>query len=293
VAIHKVWIEAALNGPSCRKRQPGIPDTVQAIVAEGIACATSGACIVHVHAYDGGGPQTFDWQVYARIIEGIRAKVDVPVYPSIPSAGIGVGPLPAEAAGRFAHVEALAARGLLEFAVIDPGSVNFTELAVTSDTPPSSTYLNPESHVRHALAFAARYGFHPAYAIYEPGFTRAGAALARAAGAKTPIYRLMFSETFAYGFPPKPYGLAAHVALLEDEAPRAPWMIAGLGVDIRPLIPETLRRGGHVRVGLEDAPFGCAMSNRALVKEAVQLIRANGAEPATVGEMRVSLSGAA
>ena len=101
-----------------------------------------------------------------------------------------------------------------------------------------------------------RYGFHPAYAIYEPGFTRAGAALARALGAKTPIYRLMFSETFAYGFPPKPYALAAHLALLDEEAPGAPWMIAGLGVDIRPLIAETVRRGGHVRVGLEDAPFG-------------------------------------
>ncbi len=49
------------------------------IVAEGIACAKAGACIVHTHAYDGGGPQTFDWQVYARIIEGMRSRVDVPV----------------------------------------------------------------------------------------------------------------------------------------------------------------------------------------------------------------------
>jgi 3-keto-5-aminohexanoate cleavage enzyme len=242
------------------------------------------------HAYDGGGPQTFDWQVYARIIEGIRAKVDVPVYPSIPSAGIGVGPLPTEAAARFAHVEALATRGLLEFAVVDPGSVNFTELAIDRDTPPALTYLNPESHVRHALAFAARYGFHPAYAIYEPGFTRAGAALARATGSKMPIYRLMFSETFAYGFPPRHYGLSAHVALLNEEVPAAPWMIAGLSVDIRPLIPETVRLGGHIRVGLEDARFGCTMTNTALVEEAVKLIRANGAEPATVAEMRTALA---
>ena len=289
--MHTVWIEAALNGPWSRKRQPGIPDTVEAIVADGIACVAAGACIIHVHAYDGGGPQTFDWQVYARIIEGIRAKVDVPVYPSIPSAGIGVGPLPADAAERFAHVEALAARGLLEFAVIDPGSVNFTELDIARDTPPAPTYLNPESHVRHALAFAARYGFHPAYAIYEPGFTRAGAALARALGAKTPIYRLMFSETFAYGFPPKPYALAAHLALLDDEATGAPWMIAGLGVDIRPLIPETVRRGGHVRVGLEDTPFGTTQTNVQLVEEAVHLIRAAGGEPATVAEMRTALAG--
>ncbi len=289
--MHTVWIEAALNGPWSRKRQPGIPDTVESIVADGIACVAAGACIIHVHAYDGGGPQTFDWQVYARIIEGIRAKVDVPVYPSIPSAGIGVGPLPADAAERFAHVEALAARGLLEFAVIDPGSVNFTELDIARDTPAAPTYLNPESHVRHALAFAARYGFHPAYAIYEPGFTRAGAALARAMGTKAPIYRLMFSETFAYGFPPKPYALAAHCALLDDEAPGAPWMIAGLGVDIRPLIPETVRRGGHIRVGLEDAPFGTTQTNVQLVEEAVRLIRTAGGEPATVTEMRAALAG--
>jgi uncharacterized protein (DUF849 family) len=288
--MRKVWIEAALNGPWSRKRQPGIPDTVAAVVAEGIACAQAGACIVHVHAYDGGGPQTFDWQVYARIIEGIRAKVDVPVYPSIPSAGIGVGPLTDEVAQRFAHVEALAARGLLEFAVIDPGSVNFTELEIGPNAPPAPTYLNPEAHVRHALAFAKRYNFHPAYAIYEPGFTRAGAALARAAGAKTPIYRFMFSDTFAYGFPPKPYALDAHLALLEEEAGGAPWMIAGLGVDIRPLIPDAVRRGGHIRVGLEDAPFGTPQTNMQLVDEAARLVRAAGAEPASVADMRAALA---
>lgn len=288
--MRKVWIEVALNGPWSRRRQPGIPDTVEQIVAEGIACAEAGASIVHTHAYDGGGAQTFDWQVYARIIEGIRSRVDVPVYPSIPSAGIGSGPLPPEAAARFAHVEALAERGLLEFAVIDPGSVNFTELGAGRDSAAAATYLNPESHVRHAMACAVRYGFHPAYAIYEPGFTRAGAALARALGSKSPIYRLMFSETFAFGFPPKPYALAAHVSLLDDEAPGAPWMVAGLGVDIRPLIPDAVRRGGHVRVGLEDAPFGSALTNRAWVEEAVRLVRAAGGEPATVGEMRRALA---
>jgi 3-keto-5-aminohexanoate cleavage enzyme len=292
MTMRKVWIEAALNGPWTRARQPGIPDTVDAIISEGVACAHAGACIIHVHAYDNGGPQTFDWRVYARIIEGIRAEIDVPVYPSIPSAGIGMGPLPTDADARFAHVEALAARGLLEFAVVDPGSVNFTELAVAAHTPPALTYHNPESHVRHALTFAASYGFHPAYAVYEPGFTRAGAALARAIGVRTPIYRLMFSETFAYGFPPKPYALAAHVALLEDEAPGAPWMVAGLGVDIRPLIAETVRRGGHIRVGLEDAPFGSSMSNTALVEEALQLVRSHGGVPATVAEMRAALAAA-
>jgi 3-keto-5-aminohexanoate cleavage enzyme len=124
----------------------------------------------------------FDWQVYARIIEGIRAKVDVPVYPSYPSlltTSTDAGRSVADAVARFVHIEALAARGLLEFAVIDPGSVNFTQVAATSAAKPAGTHLNPEAHVRHALDFAARDGFHPAFAIYEPGFTRAGARLAR------------------------------------------------------------------------------------------------------------------
>ena len=51
----KVGSEVALNGPWSRALQPGLPDTVETIVAEGIACARAGACIVHVHAYDGGG----------------------------------------------------------------------------------------------------------------------------------------------------------------------------------------------------------------------------------------------
>jgi 3-keto-5-aminohexanoate cleavage enzyme len=282
--MNKVIVEAALNGPWSRARQPGIPDTVEAIVAEGVACAKAGAAIIHAHAYDGGGPQTFDWQVYARIIEGIRSRVDVPVYPSIPMGG-GLAP-----EARFAHTEALAARGLLEFAVVDPGSVNFTELRPTPE--PAPIYANPEADIRYGLALGARHGFHPAFAIYEPGFTRAGAALARAAGAKTPVYRFMFSQTFAFGFPPEPFALDAHLALLAREAPGAPWMVAGLGVDIRALIAPAVERGGHVRVGLEDAPFGAEPGNVAWVEDAVSRIRAAGAEPANVADMRALLAGA-
>jgi 3-keto-5-aminohexanoate cleavage enzyme len=111
--MHRVWIEVALNGAWSRALQPGIPDTIESIIAEGVACARAGATIVHTHAYDGGGPQTFDWQVYARIIEGIRAQVDVPVYPSyppIPTTTAGATPSFTDAAVRFAHIEALAAR---------------------------------------------------------------------------------------------------------------------------------------------------------------------------------------
>jgi 3-keto-5-aminohexanoate cleavage enzyme len=288
----KVWIEAALNGAWGRALQPGIPDTIEAIVAEGVACARAGATIIHTHAYDGGGPQTHDWQVYARIIEGIRAQIDVPVYPSYPgfmTTGSDTSPV-ADTTVRFAHIEALAARGLLDFAIIDPGSANLSQTTTSSAAAPAGTYMNPETHVRHALDFAARHGLHPVFAIYEPGFARAGAALARAAGVKAPIYRLMFCEGLAVGFPPRPYALAAYVSLLEEEAGPAPWMIAAVNADLRPLFAETIARGGHIRVGLEDAPLGTRTSNLALVEEAVRIVRDHGAEPASAAEMRNALA---
>ena len=126
----------------------------------------------------------------------------------------------------------------------------------------------------------------------SPASLRAGAALARAAGVKVPIYRLMFCNLIAVGLPPKPYALAAYHALLEEEAPGAPWMIAGVSADLRPLFAETIARGGHIRVGLEDAPLGTTASNLELVEEAVRLVREHGAEPATPAEMRQALAAA-
>jgi uncharacterized protein (DUF849 family) len=279
-------LEVALNGPWGRDRQPGIPIRVEDIVAEGIACADAGAAVIHVHAYDAEtGRQRDDWQVYARIIEGIRARSDCLVYPTIPLAGSGFADQ--TGAARYGHLEELAKRSLVEWAVVDPGSVNFSLFADIAADRPGFIYLNPEEHIRAGLAICAAHGVRPSYAIYEPGFSRLGAALAaRFPGLKNPVYRFMFSDGFAWGFPPRPVHLDAHRALLADVAPGAPWMVAGLGVDIGPLIGPSVERGGHVRVGLEDAPFGSTISNRAWTDLAVAAIRAAGSEPMTAKALR-------
>jgi len=272
----QTWLEVALNGPWGRDMQPGIPVRVADIVEQGVACANEGAAIVHVHSYDeASGMQHDDADLYARIIEGIRARVDCIVYPTIPFGGEHT------AQSRFAAIEALAQRGLLEWAVVDPGSVNIDEYV----------YANPHDHIQHGLALAARHRFHPGYAIYEPGFLRMGAALARAAAVPQPIYRFMFSDDYTFGFPPAEYALEAYLRLLADEAPGAPWMVAGLAVDILPLAGMAARRGGNVRVGLEDAPLGSTRTNLAWVREARQVIEGAGASLASAKEVRRALSG--
>lgn len=288
MADRAIWLEVALNGPWGRALQPCMPITVGELVEDGIACARAGAGIIHVHAYDERtGRQRDDAETYRRIIEGIREQEDVIVYPTLPVLGGPDAPRDMTAPERFKAVEQLAMQGLLEWTVVDPGSVNFAHYDRLAANQEGFIYLNPEGHVRYGLELAARYAFHPSYAIYEPGFLRLGAALARAcAGAPSPIYRFMFSDGFAFGFPPEAYGLEAYLRLLADQAPGAPWMIAGLAVDIRPLIPAAVARGGHVRVGLEDAPLGTDIPNVKWVEQAAAAIANAGGQVATVADVR-------
>ncbi|WP_375459925.1 3-keto-5-aminohexanoate cleavage protein [uncultured Enterovirga sp.] len=273
----ETWLEVALNGPWGPDLQPGAPVSVEAIIREGIEVAEAGAAIIHFHAYDEAtGRQRDDWDIYARIIEGIRSRVDIIAYPTIPLAGSGLGSYePSAAADRYRHVEELARRGLIEWTVCDPGTVNFTRFDRIGEGDRGFVYLNPGEHIREGLRIAAAHQIRPSYAIYEPGFARLGAGLATD-DIPTPIYRLMFSDEFAWGFPPKDYALEAYLALLAEVAPGAPWMIAGLGVHVDPLIEATLARGGHLRVGLEDAPLGSGSSNLVLAEEAVRHMRRLG-----------------
>ena len=286
----KVWIEVALNGAWTRERQPGIPITIDEIVADGIAAARAGAAIIHLHAYDAAtGRQRDAYEIYAPIIEGIRAQADAIVYPTLPITGSGYAGELRSAQERYAHVERLAKSGLLEWAVIDPGSAVFTRFDEVASGQAGYTYFNPDDHFREGMRIAAAYGVRPSYAIYEAGCTRLGAATAAAMPkVPTPVYRFMFAEEFCFGFPPKPVYLDAHLALLAETTPGAPWMVAGLGLDVKPLIGPAVERGGHVRVGLEDRPWGVRETNKGLVEEAVRLVRAAGGEPASAGEVRAA-----
>ncbi|HKS19622.1 MAG TPA: 3-keto-5-aminohexanoate cleavage protein [Bradyrhizobium sp.] len=287
-----VWLEAALNGPWSRSRQRLIPITVAECVADGIACARAGAAVIHVHAYDPHtGLQNDDAETYVRIIEGIRAVEDVIVYPTLPLTVTSAALEPNTAADRFSAVEELCRRGLLEWAVVDPGSLNLTTYADVAAARTGPIYLNPEEHIRTGLKLAQRYGFVPSYAIYEPGFTRLGAALARSfPNLPAPVYRFMFTTSFTFGFPPEPFALRAHLELLHREAPAAEWMAAGLGVDITPLIPEVVAAGGHVRVGLEDSPLGTDVKNAEWVDRAAKAVVNSGGRLASSADVRSTFS---
>lgn len=119
---------------------------------------------------------------------------------------------------------------------------------------------------------------------------RFGATLHWRESCPAPVYRFMFSSGFTFSFPPEDYALTAYLKLLDQVAPGAQWMVAGLDVDVLPLISRTLIEGGHVRVGLEDAPFGCEKSNMQLVEAAASAIANAGGELAKAADVRMAIA---
>jgi len=63
-------------------------------------------------------------------------------------------------------------------------------------------------------------------------------------------------------------------------------MVGGLSVDVLPMIPRTVIKGSHVRVGLEDAPFGSERTNVQWVEAAVKVIDNSGGDLATAADVR-------
>jgi 3-keto-5-aminohexanoate cleavage enzyme len=287
----KVWLEVALNGNWGRQLQPKIPITIDEMIDEGISCARAGASIIHLHTYDAkSGKPRMDAESFARVSQGIRAKYDVIVYPTVDSARGSQPELTAVGRQRYASVAALAERELIEWTAVDPGSVNLTSDAALAAGRSGVVYLNTESDIRTGLELCAAHDLYPAYAIYEPGFVRLGAAMAaQTQSLRSPIYRLMFSDGMSFGLPPRDYALSMYRSLLAEYAPRAPWMVAGYSVDLTELIPEVVASGGHVRVGLEDAPLGSDRTNRQWVSHAAAAIQKAGGELASADDVRREL----
>ena len=287
------WLEVAINGPWSRSKQPNIPVLADEIVETAIACASEGASIIHFHAYDPvSGRQRDDYEIYAPIIERIRAKADVICYGTLPFAGSVDALKPLTPSERYNAVDKLVRAGLIEWSVVDPGSTNISQYSEMPTGKEGFVYSNPESHIRYGLQLAQEHGISPSYAIYEPGFMRMGSALHRLyPGAPTPIYRLMFSQTIAFGFPPADWALDAYLKLLNQEHPNAPWMVAGLGVELENLIETAVSRGGHVRVGLEDSPMGCPHDNLYLLRQARKRIESIGGSLASANQVRAGMRG--
>ncbi|WP_158228586.1 3-keto-5-aminohexanoate cleavage protein [Sinorhizobium fredii] len=280
-------IEVALNGPWTRKHQPKIPVAADEIVSEAIVCCKAGASVVHFHAYDAKtGDQTTDVALIESIIAGIRDEVDALVYPAIRYMSNAEAIHASSGWRRYEHLAALGRGRKLDWLIVDPGSTNLVRYSDTS-LEDAVVDINSPAAIKHGLNIAAEYGLNPTMAIYDPGYLRlAHHLVGRTTRLKTPMYRFMFSEQLTFGFPPRSYALRAYLELYRELAISAPWMVAGLGTNVLPIVAEAVVMGGHVRAGLEDFDLGTETGNLALVEATAKAIEAAGGKVASTAEAR-------
>lgn len=285
-----VILELAVNGATTRERNPHVPRTPAEITAAACDALERGAAIVHnhndepmftaegVHAVE---PYLQAWQPV------LDRHPDALLYPTMAAGARGIS-----VQRRWAHVEELARRRMGGLSLVDPGSVNLglTADGVTAAAAAPGPYQNSLADTEYMFARSGQLGAAPSISIFEPGFLRTTLTLHRH-GRVPPgaIVKLYFGGDLQFGLPPSAAALDAYLELLEPSG--LPWSVAVLGGDVVGcgLAERAIRRGGHVRVGLEDYAGPAVPSNADLLEGAVALVERLGRTPATCTEARAIL----
>lgn len=279
-------IEAAINGATAKSENPNVPRSVDEIVECACACVEAGAAIIHHHTDDSIIQARHDAAPYRQAWTRIRDKhPDAILYPTM-----GGGGAHTSAAERYAHIEELAGEGLLRLSIIDPGSVSLGPYdAEGLPMAIDFVYQNTFADVRYMADFCCSRGLGAHVSIFEPGFLRVALDYHRAGRFPRALkIQLYFGgPALPFGLPPTEKSLDAYVAMLDGTG--LPWMVGVLGGDVRDTLAElAIRRGGHVRVGLEDHGGASQPTNEELVADIVRLAKACGrpiASSSTAGKM--------
>jgi uncharacterized protein (DUF849 family) len=276
-------IEVSLNGSIKPAQNPNVPYADADIVAQAVECMAAGAALVHNHtsAPVFGPTGTMDAEDYARPWRQLLAirpdAILTPTMPADPPGGVSVEQ-------RFAHIEKMAAEGLIAQGLCDPGSFNIT--APTADgsfAPTRLLYRNDAHDSLYYVEACRRLKLGMSISIFEPGFVKYIMALHRA-GKMPPggIMKFYFgAEDVAFGLPPTATALDAYLEMIAGSD--LPWLVSSFGDDCVGcgLAEAAILRGGHVQVGIE--PYGGPRTprNLELVEEVVALATKLGRPIAT------------
>src|SRR5262245_12359342 len=286
----KVIVEVRLNEYAPRDRNPHVPWSPAEIAADAAQCREAGAALVHFHARDPHtGAPAHAASVYADSIRRIRAACDALVVPTLGASTIR-DPLE-----RCAHVPVLAADPATrpDLAPLDLGSINVDAyLPGRGFLVDDLVYFNPVSGIRGQIRAIAGAGVRMETALWTVGAARLLGALLDLGDLPEPTFaELIVSDLILSTHPATPRGLGALVDALPPGR-RIPWVALSPGSSVLPLLGTALQLGGGVAVGLGDwaYPELGKPTNAEVVREAVRMLRACGAEPASPDEARELLA---
>lgn len=271
-----VIIEVALNGATSKAAQPHTPVTVPELIDDAFACVEAGASIVHQHedlkAFPDREPRSMA-SLAAEMYRAVQA-----VHPRVLMYPTANGYHLREPQKMWEHNEFLAAEGLIDMALLDPGAVLLWRHADDGGVGRGIMYGFAPRDIDHIASRCRDLGLAPNIACFEPGYVRVVAAYLASgkmpAGAFVKFY--FGTQRQPFGLPASESSLDAYLALLGNNT--TTWAVAELGGDTvrNGIARAAIERGGHVRVGLEDYEGDRTPTNAELVHEAADLIRSMG-----------------
>lgn len=283
--MNKVMLTAAITGAGDTvEKNENVPVTPEEIADSAIKCARAGATVAHIHARD---PETggisHDTELFREAIRLIRESGE-DIIINITSGG-GGDFIPnlqdPYTAGEGSDMQTPEERHepigtlLPEMCTLDCGSTNFGDMV----------YLSPADWLREQARLVQEAGVKPELECFDSGHIR--------------FARQLISEGLIDGEPMFqfclgiPWGADNDAETIEYFKTRLPenahWSGFGIGRMQLPTVKEIAKRGGSVRVGLEDNLYiskGVKATNEALVEKAVEILKELDIEPMTPQEAR-------
>jgi len=268
----KLIINAAMTGMiPTKKDNPHVPVSVDQIIEDAVNCYKAGASIVHVHARDNQQKPTYEKEIYAQIIEGIRSQCSDVI-------------ICATTSGRVHNTFEMRSQVLELSGDLKPdmgsltmGSLNF---------PKQASVNTPEMIERLALKMKKN-GIVPEIEIFETGMISATKVLIKKGILKAPFYfNLLFGSV--YSVPATMFDLSY---IVKNLPPDVHWAAAGIGKFQLKINFGSILMGGHVRVGLEDNLYYDhakkeLATNEMLIKRVVKFANEIGRQVASAQETR-------
>jgi len=266
VKLEKLIITAALTGAEVTKeQQPNLPVSPDEIAEAAFECYKAGASIVHVHARDGEGNPTQDYEVYKEIKEKIEAKCNIIVQPSTG------GAVWHTAEQRLQPVDLKP-----EMATLSCGTCNFGP----------DVFMNTEENIEKFAQKMKDNGVKPEIEVFERGMINNALRLLKKGFIEAPIH-----FDFVLGVPGACPGTPQDLMHMISCVPAdSTWTVAGIGRSETPLAMMAIALGGNVRVGFEDNIYyhkgEIAESNAQLVARIARISTEVGRKVATPDEAR-------
>lgn len=284
----KVIVTCALTGVLANRDQcPYLPYTPVEIAEEAKRAHDAGAAVVHIHARDDDGSQSWSTETYRQIRDEVKKRC--PVIINFSTGGFNMGlESEEEKRQRLEYVWQVGP----EMAALNMGSMNYAKYSPKRRSMVFDiVFMNPFGDIAMAANAMREGGSKPELECFDFGHINNAQPLLEMGVLKPPL-QYSFILGVLGGVAPTVDNLAA---MSKQIGPEDTWEVIGISRVQWKLVAAALVLGGNVRVGLEDnfyldaAGTQMAKGNGPLVEKAVRLARDIGREPMSAEEARVAL----